>query len=99
MCFDENPESQKQIVIKQMGVRKGRWRPEIPMEVKMMRKMVETDCPSAVRHIAYRRYLHDQVHRIYMEYCPHGDLRKLEWSRDCAPRHKAWKLFDSLLLS
>lgn len=49
----------------------------MPMEVKMMRKMAETDCPSVVGYIAYRRYLHDQVHRIYMEYCPHGDLRRL----------------------
>ena len=43
----------------------------------MMRKMDGTKCPSVVRYIAYRRYLHDQVHRIYMEYCPHGDLRRL----------------------
>lgn len=49
----------------------------MPMEVKMMRKMEETGCPSVVRYIAYRRFLHDQVHRIYMEYCPHGDLRRL----------------------
>lgn len=49
----------------------------MPIEVKMMRKMEETQCSSVVRYVAYRRYLHDQVHRIYMEYCPHGDLKKL----------------------
>lgn len=49
----------------------------MPMEVKMMRMMEETACPSVVRYIAYRRFLHDQVHRIYMEYCPYGDLRRL----------------------
>lgn len=65
------------MVIKQMGVRKGIWRPEMPMEVKVMRMMEETACPSVVRYIAYRRFLHDQVHRIYMEYCPYGDLRRL----------------------
>lgn len=42
-----------------------------------MRKMEETRCPSVVRYIAYRRFLHDQVHRIYMEFCPHGDLKRL----------------------
>lgn len=67
----------EQMVIKQIGVRKGIWRPEMPMEVKMMRKMEETDCPSVVRYEGYRRFLHDQVHRIYMEYCPHGDLKRL----------------------
>ena len=69
--------AEKQMVIKQIGIRKGIWRPEMPMEVKMMRKMEETACPSVVRYIAYRRYLHDQVHRIYMEYCCHGDLKRL----------------------
>lgn len=67
----------KQMVIKQMGVRKGIWRSEMPMEVKMMKKMEATKCPSVVRYIAYRRFLHDQVHRIYMEFCPHGDLKRL----------------------
>ena len=42
-----------------------------------MRKMKETGCASVVQYIAYRRYIHDQVHRIYMEYCPHGDLKRL----------------------
>ena len=65
------------MVIKQMGVRKGIWRPEMPIEVTMMKKMEETDCPSVVKYIDYRRFLHDQVHRIYMEYCPYGDLRRL----------------------
>ena len=49
----------------------------MPMEVKMMKKMEETECPSVVRYRAYRRFLHDQVHRIYMEYCPYGDLKRL----------------------
>lgn len=49
----------------------------MPMEVKMMRKMEETKCLSVVGYIAYKRFLHDKVHRIYMEYCPHGDLKRL----------------------
>ncbi|CAF9919092.1 G2-specific serine/threonine protein kinase [Imshaugia aleurites] len=75
--YDSDGTVIEQMVIKQLGIRKGIWRPEMPMEVKMMRKMEETACPSVVRYIAYRRYLHDQVHRIYMEYCCHGDLKRL----------------------
>lgn len=75
--LDGNGAVVEQMVIKQMGVRKGIWRSEMPMEVKMMKKMEATKCPSVVRYIAYRRFLHDQVHRIYMEFCPHGDLKRL----------------------
>ena len=50
---------------------------EVPEEVKMMRRMNNTDCQVVPDLISYKRYVHVRKHRIYMEYCPHGDLATL----------------------
>lgn len=91
----------EQMVIKQIGARKGIWEPEMPVEVKIMRKMQETGCASVVQFIAYKRYLQDRVHRIYMEYCPHGDLKRLykryRKFRLYMPEPFLWDVFHQLV--
>lgn len=70
----------QQLVIKQIGRgRKGtrKWKPEMPHEVAIMKELNKTGCSGVVQIKGYKRYLHEEVHRIYMEYCPYGDLRRL----------------------
>lgn len=67
-----------QLCVKQIGRdRSGDWDPAIPQEVKIMYHMHETDCAGAIEIRGYKRYLRESIHRIFMEYCPHGDLRRL----------------------
>lgn len=54
-----------------------RWAEEIHEEVKMMRRMNNTDCQAIPKLKAYKRYPHVRKHRIYMAYCPYGDLAML----------------------
>lgn len=42
-----------------------------------MYHMNQTDCAGVIEIRGYKRYLKEAVHRILMEYCPHGDLRRL----------------------
>ena len=51
-----------------------RWTGEVPEEVKMMRRMNQAGCQAVPDLIAYKRYVHVRKHRIYMEFCPCGDL-------------------------
>ncbi|KAL8672014.1 MAG: hypothetical protein Q9168_003519 [Polycauliona sp. 1 TL-2023] len=72
------------MVIKQIGKRKTKktglfadseervWDAGRPVEVALMRFMKNK--PNIVQIKGYRRYLDKEVHRIYMEYCPSGDL-------------------------
>lgn len=55
-----------------------RWTGEVPEEVLMMRRMNKTDCQAVPHLIDYKRYSHVRKHRIYMEFCPHSDLAKLD---------------------
>ena len=73
----------------------------MPVEVKMMRKMEETKRSSVVRYIAYSRNLHDQVHRICIGYCPHGDLQRLykRYRKFRFVRARAGIDFEILMLS
>ena len=43
----------------------------------MMRRMNKTDCQAVPNLIGYKRYVRVRKHRIYMEFCPHGDLEFL----------------------
>ena len=54
-----------------------RWTGEVPEEAKMMRRMIKADCQAVPDLIAYKRYVHVRKHRIYMEFCPYGDLATL----------------------
>ena len=42
-----------------------------------MRRMNKTNCPAVPKLIGYKRYVKARKHRIYMDYCPHGDLEFL----------------------
>lgn len=42
-----------------------------------MEEMNLTGCEAVVELRGYRRYMRHSIHRIYMEYCPYGDLRRL----------------------
>ena len=53
------------------------WTGEVPEEVLMMRRMNKTDCYTVPALIDYKRYVHVRKHRIYMEFCPYGDLATL----------------------
>lgn len=54
-----------------------RWTGKVPEEVKMMRRMNNTNCQAVPKLIAYKRYIHVRKHRIYMEFCPYSDLATL----------------------
>lgn len=70
--------NREEMVIKQMtGGSRNKWKRKMPDEVKIMKKMNKTNCPGVVCLKTYKRYLHARVHRVYMEYCPHGDLKRL----------------------
>lgn len=74
---DETDQAQE-IVIKQLlGGLNYKWNPMVPNEVRIMKLMNKTHCRGVVRLRAYRRYCHKKVHRLYLRYCPHGDLRRL----------------------
>ena len=57
--------------------RREEWNGEVPEEVKMMRRMNKTNCEVVPELKAYKRYMHVRKHRIYMEFCPYGDLATL----------------------
>ena len=67
------------MVIKESSpIRAQAWTNEgVPEEVKMMRRMNKTDCHAVPNLIGYKRYVRVEKHRIYMEFCPHGDLEFL----------------------
>ncbi|KAK0509162.1 hypothetical protein JMJ35_008533 [Cladonia borealis] len=67
----------KQMVIKQIGGTRHMWEPEKPEEVRIMEKMKTTKIRGLVRLINYKRYHRKRIHRIYMEFCPYGDLSRL----------------------
>ncbi|KAL9026630.1 MAG: hypothetical protein Q9196_004733 [Gyalolechia fulgens] len=69
-----------QQVVKQIGKQHGTpWEAEKPIEVQCMQMLNDnsTAGESVVEFRDYRRYPRREVHRIYMEYCPYGDLGKL----------------------
>ncbi|KAI4116315.1 MAG: hypothetical protein LQ338_007735, partial [Usnochroma carphineum] len=68
-----------QVVVKQVGKEPGQpWDASKPMEAWLMQKLSYLPVlTGSVEWIAYKRYPRRQVHRIYMEYCAHGDLHKL----------------------
>ena len=54
-----------------------KWTGEVPEEVRMMKRMNNTNCKAVPELRAYRRYMHVRKHRIYMEFCPYRDLAAL----------------------
>lgn len=82
----------KQIVIKESKtIPVEKWTGEVPEEVKMMRRLNKTGCQAVPKLIAYKRYMHVRKHRIYMEYCPYGDLVTLNVN------YKRFRLVDPYL--
>ena len=67
------------MVIKESGACQAQeWtRQGVPEEVKMMRRMNKTGCQAVPNLIGYKRYVKVRKHRIYMDFCPHGDLEFL----------------------
>lgn len=54
------------------------WESLKPDEVKCMEYLKKAKASEYVVNLrGYRRYPRREVHRIYMEYCPYGDLDKL----------------------
>lgn len=71
---------QQHLVIKQIGKERGHpWDPDIPNEAVVMEEVRKylTGNTGIVDFRAYKRYPRREVHRLYMEYCPHGDLHQL----------------------
>ncbi|KAI9877553.1 MAG: hypothetical protein M1830_003601, partial [Pleopsidium flavum] len=84
---DEEGNVRQRMVIKEnmKGRKRGDWDRERPNEVYIMQCLRQITCPSIVKLLSYRRFPRYETHRIYLEYCPHGDLRKLY------KRYKAWR--------
>ena len=68
----------QQVVIKDVGPnRRGLWDYNKPQEVEVMELLNKRESPGILEYRAYRRFLTQRRHRIYMEYCPYGDLYDL----------------------
>ncbi|KAL8644835.1 MAG: hypothetical protein Q9210_007046 [Variospora velana] len=77
---DENGEVVDHLVVKQIGKEPGLpWDFDIPNEAVVMEEVRKhlTGNTGIVGFRAYKRYPRREVHRLYMEYCPHGDLHQL----------------------
>ena len=48
----------------------------IPKEARILQELNKFGCDSIVQFKTYKRYDQAKMHRIYMEYCPHGDLHE-----------------------
>ncbi|KAL8710784.1 MAG: hypothetical protein Q9225_007232 [Loekoesia sp. 1 TL-2023] len=100
---DINGQVIDQVVIKQIGKdSRHRWYPQKPDEVECMEglNVFTTAGDSTVRFRRYKRYPRREVHRIYMEYCPYGDLNKLikeyRARRQFIPEKFIWDVFYHL---
>lgn len=49
----------------------------IPVEVRQLKRLKHAKCKAIVKIKKWYAYREDQKYRIYLEYCPHGDLGRL----------------------
>ncbi|KAL8894983.1 MAG: hypothetical protein Q9207_008348 [Kuettlingeria erythrocarpa] len=68
-----------QVVIKQRGTNEYKpvWSPYKPFEVEVMEDLCARPKNGIVKIRGYRRYPESERHRIYMDYCEHGNLQRL----------------------
>ena len=73
----------------------------VPEEVKMMRRMNKTDCQAVPNLIGYKRYVKVRKHRIYMEFCPYGDLEflNIKYKRFWSVHHISKPLKSCLIIT
>ncbi|KAL8897056.1 MAG: hypothetical protein Q9207_007406 [Kuettlingeria erythrocarpa] len=102
-----NGETLEQIVIKQIGSGNGElWDPSMLNEAEAMGRLTDLDDgnpKSTVDFLWYKRYPRRQIHRIYMEYCPYGDLhgliRRFRAKKEFPPIAFIWDVFYHLALA
>ncbi|KAL8924289.1 MAG: hypothetical protein Q9208_004070 [Pyrenodesmia sp. 3 TL-2023] len=82
--LDENGALIDQLVVKQIGTGPGRpFFAGQPMEVSVMEEIAKytkdtgTENTGTVALRKYKRFPRREVHRLYLEFCPYGDLYKL----------------------
>ncbi|KAL8950394.1 MAG: hypothetical protein Q9222_003574 [Ikaeria aurantiellina] len=77
--LDQDGKVIDRVVVKQIGAKHpDPWNPALPNEVFNMLVLRRVPPPTnCVGFRKYARYNRRELHRIYMEYCPYGDLRKL----------------------
>ncbi|KAI4116391.1 MAG: hypothetical protein LQ345_003177 [Seirophora villosa] len=103
---DEDGQVVDHLVIKQIGKEPGQpWDPDIPQEAVVMEEVRKylTGNTGIVGFRAYKRYPRREVHRLYMEYCPHGDLHQLireyRAKKRFVPTAFIWDVFHQLALA
>ncbi|KAL8957775.1 MAG: hypothetical protein Q9193_005040, partial [Seirophora villosa] len=103
---DEDGQVVDHVVIKQIGKEPGHpWDPDIPSEAVVMEEVRKylTGNTGIVDFRAYKRYPRREVHRLYMEYCPHGDLHQLireyRAKKRFVPTVFIWDVFHQLALA
>lgn len=78
---DENGKVIDQICIKQIKAKDYDWMVEVdfekPQEVKVLEDIGQWKSVNIIQLRGYRRYPMSRVHRLYLEYCQHGDLGRL----------------------
>ncbi|KAL8737972.1 MAG: hypothetical protein Q9181_001194 [Wetmoreana brouardii] len=95
----------QQVVVKQIGPsEKQPWNPTKPMEATVLFNINLLPNPTGcVGYRGYQCYDQRQAHRIYMEYCPNGDLHKLikkyRTKRRLLPEAFIWDVFYNLALA
>ncbi|KZF22049.1 kinase-like protein [Xylona heveae TC161] len=95
----EDGRAAEHLVIKQDLTRRG-FDMEKPYEVIAMEELAQCECPNFVSLMAYRRFKKAKKHRMYLEYCPFGTLKRLIrnyrlWGH-YLPEPFLWKIFAGL---
>ncbi|KAK2756150.1 hypothetical protein FQN54_005558 [Arachnomyces sp. PD_36] len=94
-----NGEVEDQVAVKEEA---HRWAPRILPEVETMKLLGDAGCEFTVKLRGYRRYGSEGRRRTYMEFCPHGTLKRLisrykSWGpRKTFPEPFLWHVFHSL---
>ncbi|KAL9075253.1 MAG: hypothetical protein Q9157_004062 [Trypethelium eluteriae] len=72
----------------------------VPLETKLHEVVHQEHCRNITSLLGWRRYIERGAFRLYLEFCPHGDLAEVMYSYDQSlnfiPESFLWYLFLSL---
>ncbi|KAL8672009.1 MAG: hypothetical protein Q9168_003514 [Polycauliona sp. 1 TL-2023] len=101
--LDSNGGIIDQICIKQIGNAQLQNDPQLrkPIEAKIMEDLRDRPNNGSVRLLGYRRYPKILAHRLYMEFCRHGEIYRLiknyRKQKQYFPEEFIWDVFHHLL--
>ncbi|KAL9576723.1 MAG: hypothetical protein Q9212_006864, partial [Teloschistes hypoglaucus] len=104
---DENGQVIDRICIKQIKQKAKDWMFETdfgkPQEVKVLEDIGQWKSVNIIQLRGYRRYPKSRLHRLYLEYCEHGDLGKLitksRLRKRYIPEEFIWEVFYRMAMA